>query len=280
MSIIENMSFEDYKALDGFNSSTLRPYLVSALHGEYCRKKQRADSIAMKLGRAIHTLCLEGNETFQEEYLIGEPINGKTGKPYGSDTNMYKAWLSNWPDKEHLTTSQAHRVMTICETLHNNMTVHELLEHNEHRETVITWVDEMTGQNCKARLDGWGRDLLDLKSINRQPSHDTISKEIYKRLYHVQMAFYYDGLRANGIEPKNVYFIFVQSTEEMDIAVCELGYQSLEYGQEYYKKALFTCLNARKGPITGCMPEIETVNIPYWVIENDFDYGNVKFKVK
>ena len=280
MAIIENMSFEDYKALDGFNSSTIRPYLVSSLHGEYCRKQKRFDSIAMKLGRAIHTLCLEGEHVFTDQYLVGEPINEKTGKPYGIETKVFKEWLSNWPDLEHLTTPQAKKVNLMGESLKNNKKVQKLLKQNPNRETVLTWVDELTGKNCKARLDGWGNDLVDLKSFSKQLDHNALSREIYQRNYHVQMAFYLDGLKANGVEPEHVYFIFIQSIEENDVAICELGYQSIEYGREYYQKALVTYLNAQKGFISGCMPEIETVNIPYWVIENDFDYGNVKFEVK
>ena len=44
------------------------------------------DRPAYQIGRAAHTLILEGRERFDAEYAIGGPINEKTGKCFGSAT--------------------------------------------------------------------------------------------------------------------------------------------------------------------------------------------------
>ena len=44
------------------------------------------DRPAYVVGRAVHTLVLEGRQCFDDEYAIGGPINPKTGSPFGPNT--------------------------------------------------------------------------------------------------------------------------------------------------------------------------------------------------
>jgi len=50
------------------------------------------DSAAFALGRAAHTLILEGRERFEAEYAVGGPINPRTGKPFGPTTKAFTEW--------------------------------------------------------------------------------------------------------------------------------------------------------------------------------------------
>ena len=43
------------------------------------------DRPAYLIGRALHTLALEGRERFEAEYAVGGPINPKTGEVYIAD---------------------------------------------------------------------------------------------------------------------------------------------------------------------------------------------------
>jgi hypothetical protein len=49
------------------------------------------DRPAYLLGRALHTLALEGRDRFEAEYVVGGPINPKTGELFGSNTKDYDA---------------------------------------------------------------------------------------------------------------------------------------------------------------------------------------------
>src|SRR5690606_22922238 len=50
------------------------------------------DSLAYLLGRAAHTLILEGREAFEDEYAVGGPINPRTGQPFGKATKAFQEW--------------------------------------------------------------------------------------------------------------------------------------------------------------------------------------------
>ena len=50
------------------------------------------DRPAYLLGRAAHTLILEGRPRFDEQYAVGGPVNPKTGNVYGSNTKAFAHW--------------------------------------------------------------------------------------------------------------------------------------------------------------------------------------------
>jgi hypothetical protein len=52
------------------------------------------DTTAYVIGRAAHTLILEGRERYAREYAVGGPINPKTGQPFGSQTKAFAEWAA------------------------------------------------------------------------------------------------------------------------------------------------------------------------------------------
>jgi len=52
------------------------------------------DRPAFVVGRAAHTLILEGPETFEKAYAVGGPVNPKTGNPYGANTKAFAEWAA------------------------------------------------------------------------------------------------------------------------------------------------------------------------------------------
>ena len=53
------------------------------------------DRPAYLVGRATHTLVLEGRERFDVEYAVGGPINPSTGTPYGPTTKAFAEWAAS-----------------------------------------------------------------------------------------------------------------------------------------------------------------------------------------
>ena len=49
------------------------------------------ESAALAVGRAVHTLVLEGRGKFDEEFMVSDgPVNPKTGEPFGKLTKAYR----------------------------------------------------------------------------------------------------------------------------------------------------------------------------------------------
>ena len=67
---------------------------------------------AYTIGRAAHTLILEGLDRFEEEFAIGGPINPKTNQPYGTNTKAWADWEAT-VGKPVLSDSQAEMIARI-----------------------------------------------------------------------------------------------------------------------------------------------------------------------
>ena len=52
------------------------------------------DRPAYLIGRALHTLALEGEERFCAEFAVGGPINEKTGQRFGAATKAFAEWAA------------------------------------------------------------------------------------------------------------------------------------------------------------------------------------------
>src|SRR3990167_2840352 len=63
------------------------------------RKKQLGlipdeDKASYAVGRSAHKYILEGEEAFNREYVVGGPVNPKTGKSFRIDTQKYAEWAA------------------------------------------------------------------------------------------------------------------------------------------------------------------------------------------
>jgi hypothetical protein len=70
---------------------------------------QEEDRPAYLVGRAAHTLVLEGREKFLAEYAIGGPINPRTGEVFGANTKAFAEWAEA-QGKSVLTDKQAQQI--------------------------------------------------------------------------------------------------------------------------------------------------------------------------
>ena len=59
------------------------------------------DRPAYLIGRALHTLALEGEERFCAEFAVGGPINEKTGQRFGAATKAFAEWAAQQGKPPH-----------------------------------------------------------------------------------------------------------------------------------------------------------------------------------
>src|ERR1043166_2555607 len=55
---------------------------------------QDEDRPAYLIGRAVHAWMLEGREVFDRQFAVGGPVNPRTGKPYGANTQAFQEWAA------------------------------------------------------------------------------------------------------------------------------------------------------------------------------------------
>lgn len=124
------------------------------------------DSAAYQLGRAAHTLILEGREAYEQGYAIGGPVNPRTGQPFAAGTKAFSEWAAS-TGKEGLDDSQASLVERMAQGVAGHETASGLLAAGVAERVVRA---ELAGTACQARIDWLSfageASLVDLRRVD------------------------------------------------------------------------------------------------------------------
>lgn len=217
------------------------------------RKKQfglisKHDSAAFQLGRAAHTLILEGRERFEREYAVGGPINPKTGQPFGSNTKAFAQW-ANHRGKPVLTDSDAALIEQMAASVHQHLFARELLCDGV-AEGVVRC--QCVGHACQGRID-WinplpDRGIVDLKTC---ATIDTFEHDFRTFEYAHQLAFYRAIVRCvTGISAP-VHIIAIEKREPFRCGVWQVLSAVLDEAQRENTEAMHELARCRE---TGVWP--------------------------
>lgn len=145
---------------------------------------------------------------------------------------------------------------------------------NGKAEQSLFWTDEASGMWCRARLD-WlpnSRELMyvpDYKTIAKA-SIDEIERQIYRFFYHMQGAFYVDGVLALGLAERVVFMLVFQERDPPYLVrVIQVAREAIATGRDRKRRALDTfaeCLRTDTWP--GYPEEPTIVTLPPWARED------------
>lgn len=143
------------------------------------------DRPAFLVGRALHTLVLEGREAFEEQYAVGGPVNPKTGERYGSSTKAFAEWAAQ-QGKPVLTMQQHDLVERMAEGVRGHGLARDLLSEGIPEGVVRSEYCQMP---CQIRMDWFDphRGLVDLKTCD---DLDWFEADARRYGYLHQVAFY------------------------------------------------------------------------------------------
>jgi len=143
------------------------------------------DRPAYLLGRALHTLVLEGRDRFEQAYAVGGPVNPKTGELYGAATKAFAEWAAA-QGRAVLTLQQFDLIESMADGVRANGLAVDLLSEGVPEGVVRA---EYCGVPCQVRMDWFDphRGIADLKTCD-----DLMWFEADARRYGYahQMAFY------------------------------------------------------------------------------------------
>lgn len=177
------------------------------------------------LGSAAHKLILEGRQEFDKCYAVGAPINERTGKEYGRDTQAFAKWVDEQRVNkglalEFLTTEQWYTVSSMADAVAKHEEAQKLLHHGVAERVLHSDFD---GVPVQSRLD-WFTEIgdvpviVDLKTCSDLDSFEYDAK---KFLYGIQFAFYQqilvsalmDEYDLEAVTPPKVFAIAVEKRE-------------------------------------------------------------------
>lgn len=201
-------------------------------------------SPALVMGSAVDCLIFEPEE-WDNELIIAPEINRRTnvGKKEWADLQAkakktHRRIITNKAHGEALETAKAVRM---------NPRMADILKRGTAQQ-VFVWRDPITDLLCKCKADWYDEEtgtVYDLKTA-RDASPFEFSKAVHNYSYHIQAAFYSDGIRTCG-KPVNKFIFAVQEKPDDRhtfvahpnlMAWYELEEEDMEAGRDSYSSAL------------------------------------------
>jgi len=262
--IRQGMSRAEYEAIPAVNQSLLKHYRRSAAHARVQMLSPHEPSESQELGTAIHCAILEPSR-FAEEYVVSPKFDRRTtkGKQDAADfenANIGKCRI----DADDYATCQG-----IAEAIAASDTASWMLTTPGRQELGAVWIDPDTGLSCKALIDritshAGSTVVIDLKST-KDASPNAFARDVLNYGYHVQAAFYLDGLNVLGPASRRFVVIAVEKEPPYGVAVYELDDEWIDLGRDAYRDYLrkhAACLASGHWP--GYSDAIIPISPPRW----------------
>jgi len=194
---------------------------------------QDQDRPAYKLGRAGHTLILEGREAYEDGYAVGGPINPKTGKNYGNGTKKFAEWEAE-QGRPCITVEEAEQ----CEEMNAAVLACDAatsLLANGVAEGVVRAT--YCHQPCQIRIDWLNpyKGIIDLKTCD---SIDYFERDVRLYGYVYQLAFYRSVLAAATGKNAPVYLVAIEKKQPYRCGVWRLAEEVLGQAAKENQQAM------------------------------------------
>ena len=227
MQICKNLPEQEYHADPAIGSTTAKLMLDSprlfmdAIEGIHTVE----DKGHFQIGRLIHMMVLEPDR-YKQCIVTEGPVNTKTGKPYGRDTNAFAVWQEQNPEKTvvepwiHMAISRMPREVA------------ELFEQDG--ESELSFFTEIHGTRVKCRADRFpksGPYFYDLKTIagGKGNIERAIDNEIKNRKYWFSGGWYRSVIKEVTQEWRTPRFVFAEKALPFRWIITDLdiGYMTL-----------------------------------------------------
>lgn len=255
---------------DSVNWSTLQHMRTSPLHYRYALDHPREDTEALLLGRVVHCAVYEPDR-MDARYVVMPRFHGGQNDDtaerngYAGGKQAKRRWLEEHADAEVVPGELYVRAIGMRDALMADPVAAPMIV-GGYAEQHIEWVDEATGIKCRGRVDHVNGRLSDLKST-RNIVPRRFAADAVRYGYPSQLAFYADGLAANGIvlehRPVN---IVGESSPPHDVLVLEYDEDDIEAGRRVYRECLDKLAWCRAN---DCWPgvaggEAQRIMLPEW----------------
>ncbi len=188
---------------------------------------------AYLIGRAAHTLILEGQQTFDDQFVVGGPINPKTGCPFGPNTKAFENWQGAH-GKTVLTDEQHLTVVRMADAVRDHARAAELLREGEPEGVIRA---EYCDHPCQTRMDWFDphRGIVDLKTCDDLTWFEADARRYG---YAHQLAFYRAVLAQVIGLSMPVHLVAVEKREPFRAGVWRVEPQVLAIAQQENEAAI------------------------------------------
>lgn len=196
--IPEKMYHAESRAGRIMSSSMLREFRICPAHYRAMTSgaADKADVDALRFGRAVHKLVLEGEAGFRGAFAVGGPVNKSTGRSYGAGTRIFGQWLAeSGLDKRSVVTGAEYDGMRrMRDAVWSHPEISRLFADGWPERSAHAVLE---GVPCQIRLDWLRPDCIavDLKTVD---DISRFERDARRFGYLHQFAFYREAAKAAG----------------------------------------------------------------------------------
>ena len=256
--IYHDIPYESYAKWKAVNSGVVKWGGVSPKHFQAALdgRLKSEDTLARKLGRAIHCMLLEP-EAFDERFTAAGACEAilKSGDNKGQQCGVKASCVGidgSWYCGKHqpretqdtveiISRDEYQRCLAIRDAVRDHPAI-GLLRRSGWSEASMVW--EYGGMKLKGRPDrlsvsGARPAIIDVKKCRVGfGTTDECEKAALNYGYHVQAAMYVDGVKATSNVDCEFIWLFVEDNEPFDIQIIPASDQVLTAGRHRYRSAI------------------------------------------
>lgn len=228
------MTEASYDLTPGIRRSDLWKIKKSPLHFKW-EIEHPVKTPAMIFGSAAHKLILEA-DTFMDQYAVSPVVDRRTKE--GKATWQEFAQKCEENHLEVISPDDYLKIKDMNAAINGHTVAHRLLT-GEH-EKLFTWVDPVTGENCKAKLDCLteynGRKYIVDYKTTESCEDGAFERSCRKYGYKFQAGMYREAVLQNTFEDYGFAFV---AQEKADPYAVRIYFCSDEFVNEGYDEFRF-----------------------------------------
>lgn len=224
-------------------------------------REREKQTEALLIGSATHSLLFEPDK-FPNEFVVSPSFSGEGSKKRRED------FLQMNEGKKPISLDVYNDISRMVDSIRKHPLMSELLSGGV-AEYRLDWQDDFTGAHCKCKPDFRNVNnglIIDLKTTE-DASEEGFQRSAWKYRYHVQSAFYEDGVRANFLPFNGFVFIAVEKEPPYLVNVYFADQDFVSLGRRQYQEDLETYMKClQSGVWHGYSPEIKPLTPPHWAL--------------
>lgn len=233
-------------------------------HSPLNPKREERSKPGFDFGKAAHHFLLLGGDAFFERFFITDPDL----HPNTKEAKAQKAQAIG-EGKTFIGADDFEKIRAMAEALKAHEFAWAAFA-NGRAEPTLAWQDAETGVWCRTRPDTLPNALTHIPDYKtaRSAKLADFQRDIRNYGYHMQAAWYLDGIEAvTGTKPQSFFFVVQEKEAPFLINVINLDTVAIEWGRLQNRRALrlfAECLSAGRWP--GYSEDVETVGLPNWAL--------------
>lgn len=240
----DNISLEQYHKMEGWSKSSLDKISKSPAHYLEAKSNPKEPTAAMAFGSALHCAVLTP-ELYESEYVVAPICDRRTKE--GKAT--WQEFVDKSAGKSIIDYDTSGKVELMKKTIFSHPLASSLLKSGEAEQSFF-WEDPRTKLLCKVRPDYLRNDnvCIDLKTASSADFFE-FQRSAYKFRYHVQGAFFIDGIfHSTGRQCDEFVLIVIETEPPFGLMVFVLDDDAINIGRVTYQRDLDTVVDWQEHP--------------------------------